>query len=296
MKSTTTRGNFFATKPINNIILSSLFFLLSTILVYAQNYTTTGLSSNWEDAVAWDCSGGNCNNNPFPSNEVGNSSITINHDIFYASNSPIKLKNKAKLYIFNNAKFTTVSNINLSPGGLLVVDQGEIEIGPGVLKNQGNIELTNALMLKNGNFLNESQLLLSNACVQLTDGNFKNNGTLSGLGSIKTEDGNINNNGTWDANVIYFYSGSGSGLPGSPSTESEVAAVCECILINCDILPGYPPNSKVFEIIGSALTSLFNSYNPGDPTNAFIYIINENDEVLIEIVTFNGQFSAVAHS
>ncbi len=92
-----------------------------------------------------------------------------------------------------------------------------------MLKNQGNIELTNALMLKDGNFINDSQFLLSNACVQLTDGNFKNNGTVSGLGSIKTEDGNINNSGTWDANVIYFYSGSGSGLPGSPSTEAEVA-------------------------------------------------------------------------
>ena len=294
MYSTAPRGNFFATKPIDHIVLSCLFFLLASILVYGQNYTTTGLSSNWEDPIAWECSGGSCNNNPFPNYEVGNSTITINHDINYTSNNPIKLKNRAKLYVFNNAKFTTVSNINLDAGSALVVEQGTIEIGPGVLKNQGTVQLTNALMLKNGNFVNDSELLLSNACVQLINGNFLNNGTVSGLGSIKTENGNINNSGTWDPNVIYFYSQSGSGLPGSPSTEAEVLAVCECVLINCDILPGYPPNSKVDEIIGSALTSLTLNYNPAEPTNAFIYIINETDEVLIEIVAFNGQFDAVA--
>ncbi|MGK0322526.1 MAG: hypothetical protein ACJAR4_000549, partial [Psychroserpens sp.] len=291
MKSTTAIGAFFATKRINNIVLSSLFFLLTTILVNGQNYTTTGLSNNWEDATAWDCSGGNCNNNPFPNYEVGNSTITITHDIVYNSSNPIKLKNNSELVVLNNANFITMSNINVNPGGLLLVDQGGIEIGPGVLKNRGTIQLTNAVMIKNGNFINDSQLLLSNTCVRLTDGNFLNNGAVSGLGSIKAENGNINNSGTWDASVIYFYSQSGSGLPSTPSTEAEVTAVCECILINCDILPGYPPNSKVDEIIGSALTSLFDSYTPGDPTNEFIYIINENNEVLIEVVAFNGQFA-----
>jgi len=74
---------------------------------------------------------------------------------------------------------------------------------------------------------------------------------------------------------------------------AEVEEVCACALINCDILPGYPPNSKVNELIGSALTSLASNYDSNVPVNEFIYTLNGNSEVLIEIVVQSGRYAAV---
>ncbi|MFT6127800.1 MAG: hypothetical protein ACJAVA_002295, partial [Flavobacteriaceae bacterium] len=276
------------------IVPITIFFLLSAGMVSAQNYTTTGLSTDWNNAKAWTCSGGSCANKPIPDRRVSNSNITINHTIFYNSNNPISLDNKATLTIGNNAKLTTISNINISAGSSLTVNQGQIEIGPGVLNNLGTITLTNALMFKNGNIVNDGQIIVSNACVELINGNFVNNNTISGVGSVKTLNGNINNFGIWGIDIIYFFSQNGSGLPGSLSTLEQVTKICECILTNCDILPGYPPNSKVNEIIGSALTSLVLNYNANEGYNDLIYTINPNNQVLIEIVILDEQFISVS--
>ena len=289
-----TVGNGTPVFKIGKTILSiALLTLFSFQLGWTQSYTTTGLSDNWQDAAAWTCQGGPCNQNPFPNNDISNSTVEINHDIIYSSNSPIILNNKGKLIVSNNAKLSTASNINVNSGGELIANQGQIQIGPGVLNNLGLIQLTNALLLKDGNVVNDSQIVLANACVDLIDGNFNNNNTVSGVGSVKTSSGNINNNGSWGQDIIYYFSQNSSGLPGSPSTIEEVDAVCECVLLNCDILPGYPPNSKVDEIIGSALTSLALNYDPNETVNEFIYNVNNNGEVLIEIVIFNNQYSNV---
>ena len=144
----------------------TIFFLLSGAILSAQNYTTTGLSSDWNDANAWICSGGGCNNKPFPNRSVSNSTITINHTIFY--NDPISLNNKAKLIIGNNAKLTTISNLNISSGSSLTVNQGQIEIGPGVLNNSGTITLTNAFFFKNGNIINDGSIILSSQMRPIT--------------------------------------------------------------------------------------------------------------------------------
>ena len=277
-------------RPLN---LFYLLFLCSTGIVLGQDYETTGLSDNWEDPTAWTCIGGGCNKNPYPNNNISNTTITIKHNINYYSNNPIKLGRNGNLLVINNAVLITASNINVDVEGLLSANQGQIIIGPGVLNNSGRIELINAILTKDGNVVNDSEMALSNACVNLTDGNFVNNNILTGSGGIKTLNGNINNFGTWAIDIIYFYSRNGSGLLGALSTIDEVDERCECALINCDILPGYPPNSKVNKLIGSALTSLSNNYDPNEPVNEFIYTLNAEGDVLIEIVIQSGQYSGV---
>ena len=195
--------------------------------------------------------------------------------------------------VINDATLATLSNINVGTEGVLSANQGQIKIGPGVLNNYGRIELINAILTKNGNVVNESEMVLSNACVNLTDGNFINNNLFTGSGSVKTLNGNVNNFGTWSVDILYFTSRNSSGVPISPSTLEVVDKRCECVLINCDILPGYPPNSKVNELIGSALTSLFNNYDPSVPVNEFIYTLNSEGDVLIEIVIQSGKYDTV---
>lgn len=277
-------------RPLN---LFYLLFLCSTGIVLGQDYETTGLSDNWEDPTAWTCIGGGCNKNPYPNITISNSEVTIKHRILYSSNNPIKINRNGSLIVLNNAIFSTVSNINVNTAGNLTVTQGQIDIGPGILNNDGQITLTNAVLTKNGNVVNNASITLQNACISLTEGNFLNKTTLSGSGSVKALNGNINNSGTWSIDVLYYTSRNTSGVPGSQSSVEEVDAVCACVLINCDILPGYPPNSKVNELIGSALTSLSSNYDANEATNEFIYTLNENGEVLIEIVVQSGQYSGV---
>jgi hypothetical protein len=276
-----------------------LFFILlvcSSGILLGQDYSTTGISDKWEDPAAWTCIGGGCNQNPYPNNTISNSEITINHNIFYNSNNPIKINRNGHLRIFENALLTTISNINVNTGGKLTVLQGQINIGPGILNNDGQINLTNAILTKNGNVVNNASITLQNACVNLTEGNFLNKNSLLGVGSIKALNGNINNSGTWSADVLYYTSRNSSGIPINPSTLDEVDEVCACVLVNCDILPGYPTNSKVNELIGSALTSLATNYDPEQPTqpvNELIYTLNGNGDVLIEIVVNSGQYNGV---
>ncbi|MBT8235348.1 MAG: hypothetical protein KJO04_04075, partial [Bacteroidia bacterium] len=272
-----------------------LLFLVS-FEAAAQDYETTGNSSDWFDAAAWNCIGspGKCNSNPFPDNEIRNTRVTINHTITYQNNSPIKLLNNGELFIGNNATLTISSNLNIDDDGVLDVTNGVIDIGPSVLNNEGVINLTNALLTKNGNIVNDGVINLNNSCIHVLSGNFNNDEDVNGTGGIKVLSGNINNDEDWSSNVIYYHSGNGSGLPGSNSTEEEVDAFCECLLVNCDIIPGYPGDPKVNELIGNALFSLANNfYDPDFVANEFIYQIRNNSEVLIEIVLFESNYTAV---
>ncbi|MBT8307036.1 MAG: hypothetical protein KJN85_08865, partial [Maribacter sp.] len=97
-----------------NISAFIVLILFTIQMAWSQNYTTTGLSLNWQDAAAWTCQGGPCNQNPFPDNDISNSTVEINHDINYGANNPIKLNNKAILIVSNNAKLSTASNINVN--------------------------------------------------------------------------------------------------------------------------------------------------------------------------------------
>ena len=156
-------------RPLN---LFYLLFLCSTGIVLGQDYETTGLSDNWEDPTAWTCIGGGCNKNPYPNITISNSEVTIKHRILYSSNNPIKINRNGSLIVLNNAIFSTVSNINVNTAGNLTVTQGQIDIGPGILNNDGQITLTNAVLTKNGNVVNNASITLQNACISLTEGNF----------------------------------------------------------------------------------------------------------------------------
>ena len=280
------------------ILITLLGLVFGAFTLQAQDYETTGNSSDWDDPAAWNCIGspGKCNSNPFPDNEIRNTTVTINHSITYTDNSPIKLLNNGELIIGNNASLTISSNLNIDDDGVLTVTNGQIHIGPSVLNNEGVINLTNALLTKNGNIVNDGDINLNNACIHVLSGNFNNDEEVNGTGGVKVLSGNINNDEDWSPNVIYYFSGNSSGLPGSPSTEEEVDAFCECLVINCDIIPGYPENSKYNGIIGSALFSLANNFDPAQGFNDLIYQIRDNNgvfEVLIEIVMFENNYNAV---
>ncbi|MBT8211304.1 MAG: hypothetical protein KJP14_12325, partial [Eudoraea sp.] len=200
--------------------------------VFAQDYTTTGNSTNWNDAAAWDCSGGGCNNNPFPDNNVSNSTITINHDINYTSNPPINLGNRAILEV-NGATFTNLSNLNInSSSAIFRTSNAIVSIGPGVMNVDGPVQIINSVVTKDGNVVNNQEINVNNACFTLDSGNFNNYGIFSGTGGVKVLSGNINNFGTWSTDILYYYSNNGSGLPGTLSTIEEVDETCACALSN----------------------------------------------------------------
>ena len=68
---------------------------------WAQTYVTTGLSDDWNNSIAWDCSNGPCGNNPIPDKNLGNSKVYVQHNINYNSNNPISIGNNG------NPKSTT---------------------------------------------------------------------------------------------------------------------------------------------------------------------------------------------
>ena len=275
--------------------LSFVFVICFTVRtdVRAQTYITTGLSDDWNNSISWNCSNGPCANNPVPDKKLGSSKIYVQHDMNYISNNPISIGNKGIIEITQGASLNLTSNLNINSGGELIINKGSIDIGPGVLNNNGSIFLIDALVKKDGNFVNDGPTNMSNSCIQILDGNFNNSSSITGVGSIKTFSGNINNTGSWDSSVQYCYGNNGGGLPGTPNCE-EVDAICECVLTNCDILPGYNPTTKVYSLIGSELDALSKSYDPnGQPPNPFIYVLNENEEVLIEIIVLVGNYNDV---
>ncbi|MBT8179577.1 MAG: hypothetical protein HKP60_10705, partial [Eudoraea sp.] len=127
------------TPKIRYFLLLSFFLAGFQSQVFAQDYTTTGISTDWDDPDAWECSGGGCNNNPFPDNNVSRSTITINHDINYTNNQPINLRNRSTLVV-NGANFNNSSNLNIFSGSSLQATGAIISIGPGVMNIDGTVE------------------------------------------------------------------------------------------------------------------------------------------------------------
>ena len=163
-----------------------------------------------------------------------------------------------------------------------------MEIGPGVFNCDGAFTADGAFIVKDGNFLVGGILNLINSCIELVDGNFNNSGTVQGVGTVKTLNGNINNNGTW-IDVQFCSSNNSSGVP-LPEDCDAVDAICDCLVSNCDILPGYDPTIKTFDLIGSELTAL--TGNPGDSGRQDIYNV-QSDSVFVDIIVIDGQRSAV---
>ena len=174
------------------------------------------------------------------------------------------------------------------------IDDGKISIGPGVLNNKGSINLKKAIVIKNGNVVNDAQITMLNSCFEVKSGNFVNNGSLLGEGNIKVNEGNINNYGTWSVDVDYYYTKNSTGLSGILISKSEIEERCDCILRNCDIIPGFKPTTtKSNLIIGADLESLYRFFEPGVNPNPTIYTLNADDEVLLRIVVKENNYDAV---
>ncbi|MCB0589198.1 MAG: hypothetical protein KDD06_28175, partial [Phaeodactylibacter sp.] len=262
---------------------AALFLFLNSLSLSGQTYQTTGASSNWEDPAAWSCSGGPCGNNPSPNRILQNDDVFIRHDINYYGNNPIDIRNHSSIHISEGATLSLTSNLNIDNGGALSIDNGALNIGPGVMNNDGTVDLANALVHKDGNYINNGITTMNNSCIEVIDGNFNNHASLLGAGSVKTLSGNINNSGTWSPDIAYCASNSANNTPGVQDCDAA-DAICQCLVGNCDILPGYEPTTKVDGPIGSELLSLAQNYDPnGEPPSEDIYRIS-NGSVLIEIV------------
>ncbi len=278
-------------------ILSGLlfsFFLLISLSASAQDYVSKA-DGDWESVDTWDCigPGGPCNRNPFPDTRV-TGTVTINHDVTYFSNQPIEIRNNGTL-IVNDATFDNRSNLNVNSGASVQLNKAILLIGPGVLNMNGELIATNSIIETDGNYVNNGSSTLDNSCVTILSGNFNNFGTLSGIGGVKVLSGNLNNSGSWSADILYFYSNNGSGLPGSQSSQEEIDEVCRCALSNCDIEYATP-----FVLVhnGKLSNALFilarDGYDPAIEYNEFVYKIRIDDgepQVLTQIVVAPGQFN-----
>jgi len=144
-----------------------LFFLLFSLSVSGQQiqtFTTQAPGGDWDNPNTW--VGGEV-----PSNEIQNTTVRILHNVQYTGNSNITLRNKGTL-IVDRATFDNNSNLNVRKGGELQATFGQVFIGPGILNNDGTVRLTNSIMTKDGNVINNGFIELTNSCFTLTSGNF----------------------------------------------------------------------------------------------------------------------------
>ena len=160
-------------------ILSPKHFLFAVLLISAgslsaQQTWTTVRAGNWENPQTWG------RQNGFPSTRISGT-INILHNVDYTSNPPLSVENRGKLNV-TNATLNNSSNLNIAAGGTVTGSGATITIGPGVLNMNGVLNLTNSVMEKDGNVVNNTTISLSNACFTLKSGNFNNYGTLSGAG------------------------------------------------------------------------------------------------------------------
>jgi len=177
--------------------------------------------------------------------------VIINHNITFTSDHNLQLKYNGKIFVNEGAILTVTNNMKIRWRGQLEINGGQVQVGTHTMYNYGKLIINDGLFTKDGSFVNKKDVILSNGCVLLTSGNFYNDEDVEGDGAIKVENGDIDNDEDWSNGVIYYFSGSGHGLPGSPSTEQEVDEVCLCNVGNCDIVPGYPAEPKVNDIIGT---------------------------------------------
>ena len=259
--------------------------------VSAQTWTTKQ-AGNWEDAATWEpCKGGPCGKNGYPDIKIVGT-VTINHEVQYTSNPPVSVENRGQL-IVNGVTFDNNSNLNIAAGGTVRASGATIKIGPGVLNMNGALFLTNSIMEKDGNVVNNATITMDNACFSLISGNFNNYGTLSGVGGVRVLGGNINNPGSWPSEILYYFANNSSGLPGAPSTQEEIDEVCLCALTNCDIQWA---TDYVLVHDGKLSNALFilgrDGYDPAKEYFKFIYKIRVDGgvpKVLVQIVVGDAE-------
>jgi len=238
-----------------------VFFLLFALPLAAQEYTTTGNSTNWEDPAAWNCSGGGCAQNPVPPNTLRNITVNVNHDLVRNSTNTLTLQRNGRLNV-NNSSLVIVSRLWLRDRrARLVASEAEIIIGEGV--DLGGMDPSSDLF---NIFWNSGTTQLNEACFTLLQGNLYNFfGTLSGTGGVRALDGRLRNIfGNWSRDLVYFGSNGASGVPGSQSSLEEVNAACERCKAGdaAPVLDAGAPTSFCAEDLIPALSSYINGTAP----------------------------------
>ncbi|MCB0615463.1 MAG: hypothetical protein KDC75_19230, partial [Phaeodactylibacter sp.] len=273
---------------------AAFFSLLSSFSLLGQTYETTGASNDWNDPDAWICSGGGCADAPYPDNFLEDVNVFIRHDINYNSRIAIRIDDNSSVNILQGAHLSIASKLDIRRNGRLAINDGSLWAGQGILNNRGEMELTRALVEASGSYVNKGTMILDNSCNDLLRGTFINTSTLLGSGSVRTQNGSIINGGTWSPGVAYCSSYSATNLPGTEDCNA-VEEICNCLVVNCDILPGYNPTTKVNDLMGSELMALSETFDPnGDPPSEAIYFIR-NNEVLIEIIVLDGKYNDVVN-
>lgn len=315
----------FLQKSFPFFSLLALVFLSLPLITSGQTYTTTGNSHDWKDPAAWNCVGGGCGSIP-PNPVDGEVQVNILDSIFYEAETFRILT--GGVYIGEGGKLEIVYGVEaqvdflIDNYGYLGIENGSLVFRPVYSEgdqisepdntirflNHGYIELTKAYLHFSKKFSNEGTILFDEACLTVSEGDFENSGQVEGIaneeletegmGNIKVANGNLINTGYWSPNVAYCASEILSeNLPGSPNCEM-VTEACDClrepcVIQNPDILPGYDPTARNEDIIGSALTAL--NQNPGNNGNQDIFVFDGAQNVLVDIIYFEGQFDNVAN-
>jgi hypothetical protein len=162
--------HFFNPKiEYSTLFFMAICFIVSTTLS-SQTYQSTGLSTDWNNPDSWDCSGGGCNSNPTPGNDLRKSAVIVSHYIEYISNNPIRVRNNGSITIHNKGELIMSSNLNLDAGGEVRINRGNLNIGPGVFNLNGNLILNKAIIVKDGNLNNNGSMDINESCITLLDG------------------------------------------------------------------------------------------------------------------------------
>ena len=248
-----------------------------------------------------------------PFEVFANETIIIKDSIFYTGLpffldfGNLNIEDGGKLQFANgvNLNISTVGYLNINGGtfaqGFVTgEDAGPTSNPVSILKNEGQINVTNGNLVILGSLINGRDIHLDQACIFVSEGRFENNRKVTGTGTVKVENnylGHLINAGTWSSGIAHCASGySDPKLPTPPNCKL-VDQECSCAIVVCeeplDILPGYDPTTRNEDIIGSELTAL--NQNPENNTNKDIFIIDQNGKVLVDIIYFSGRYNNVVN-
>jgi hypothetical protein len=282
------------------VFLVSTFYLLAILPeAQSQTYTTTGISTNWNSNDAWDCSGPGCNSKP--GNSLDDVEVNILHDITFGTGSALNIF-AATVNIGDRAVFTIDKNLFLKNSGSFLNINDATLINSKKIESKGTIGITNGFMRVQNFLKNEYQINLDNSCIELSNGNFANQGILTGEGNIRVLNGNASNQtaGNWSSDIGYCVSGNTSGsFPPSPLTCAEILEACACAEDPCaaenpNILPGFFQIES--DLISPALVALaLDSVN--EELNDDLFVFDPAGLVLIDIdfIDYQGMLNILSN-
>ena len=274
------------------IFISAFCFLTFTFSIQGQVYTTTGNSSDWNSNAAWDCEGNGCKQRP--GNKLNGIEVNILHDMTYNSGSAIEISSST-INLQSRAVLTINNNLFLkNSSALLNVNDATLIVSQNT-QSSGAIGIMEGFVRVQGNFKSENQINLDGkSCIEVSNGNFENLGTLAGTGNLRVLNGNVTNQNinNWSNSISYCLSGNISGsIPPSPLNCVEVLEACECaenpcVELNPDILPGFFQIES--DLISPALVALaLDSVNA--ELNDDLFVFDPAGMVLIDIDFINYQ-------